>query len=108
MRLGVSYHRINNKFGSRNLEMLISLQIFCTSYFCISFSFTISDFCYNCITVTGPMCRYACDLLPLLNVLAKPEMLPPLRLDEPVNLKKLKIYYMTDNAGGYFETPVHR
>ena len=53
------------------------------------------------------MCRYACDLLPIFSVLAKPEKLPLLRLSEPVDLKRLKLYYMSDNAGGYLETPVH-
>ena len=33
---------------------------------------------------TGPMCRYATDLLPMFKVMAKPEELPKLKLDEKV------------------------
>lgn len=43
----------------------------------------------------GPMTRYACDLVPLLKVLAGPRV-DKLRLDEPVDLTKLKIYYIED------------
>ena len=53
------------------------------------------------------MCRYAEDLLPLLTSLARPEKLEIMKLSEPVDLRKLKIYYMLDNGGGYLETPVH-
>ena len=53
------------------------------------------------------MCRYAEDLLPILTSLARPEKLAILNLSEPVDLRKLKIYYMLDNGGGYLETPVH-
>ena len=53
------------------------------------------------------MCRHSCDLLPILSVLAKPEKLSQLRLNIPVDLRGLKIYYMSDNAGGYLETPIH-
>ena len=54
------------------------------------------------------MCRHSEDLLPILNVLSKPEKLSQLRLNTPVDLRTLKIYYMTDNSGGYLETPIHR
>ena len=57
--------------------------------------------------VTGPMCRYAEDLIPLLTSLSRPEKLEILKLSEPVDLRKLKIYYMLDNGGGYLETRVH-
>jgi hypothetical protein len=35
---------------------------------------------------TGPMCRYACDLKPMLKVMARPEDLAKLKLDEQVSL----------------------
>lgn len=43
----------------------------------------------------GPMCRYACDMAPLLKVLAG-QKVDKLRLDEPVDLSKLKIFYVED------------
>ncbi|KFM75690.1 Fatty-acid amide hydrolase 2, partial [Stegodyphus mimosarum] len=47
---------------------------------------------YLCI---GPLCRYATDLIPMMKVLAgKNESL--LRLDIPVKLNELKIYYIED------------
>ncbi|CAL1275222.1 unnamed protein product [Larinioides sclopetarius] len=56
---------------------------------------------------TGPMCRYAVDLLPMMQVLSgdKRQML---RLDEPVNVKKLRVFYMEDDGGYPFRTPVSR
>lgn len=58
--------------------------------------------------VTGPMCRYACDLLPMLKAIVKKEKLNQLRLNENVSLRELKLYYMVDNAGGKMETPIHK
>lgn len=43
----------------------------------------------------GPLTRYACDLVPLLKVLAGPKV-DKLRLDEPVDLNKLKIFYIEE------------
>lgn len=43
----------------------------------------------------GPMTRYACDLSPMLKVLAGPKA-SKLRLDEPVDLSKLKIFYVEE------------
>jgi hypothetical protein len=31
-----------------------------------------------------------------------------LRLDVPVDLKKVKLFYMEDDGGGLFASPVHR
>lgn len=53
--------------------------------------------------VIGPMCRYASDLLPMMKILTKH---PSLRLDSQVDLAKLKIYYMEDEGGHPFQTPV--
>lgn len=48
--------------------------------------------------VTGPLCRYACDLIPVYRVLAGPNI-NKLKLDKPVDLKTLKVYYMEDDGG---------
>jgi len=45
--------------------------------------------------VVGPMTRYVSDLMPLFNVLVKPEYKEVLKLNENVDLKRIKIYYMT-------------
>lgn len=43
----------------------------------------------------GPLTRYACDLVPMLKILAGPKV-DQLNLDEPVDLSKLKLYYIED------------
>jgi fatty acid amide hydrolase 2 len=43
----------------------------------------------------GPITRYACDLKPMLKVMAGANA-ERLRLDDPVDLKKLRIYYVDD------------
>lgn len=43
----------------------------------------------------GPMCRYAADLKPMLKVLAG-DNINRLKLDEKVDLKKIKVYYMEE------------
>lgn len=43
----------------------------------------------------GPMTRYACDLVPMLKIVAGPKA-HKLNLDEPVDLSKLKVYYIED------------
>ncbi|XP_022294098.2 fatty-acid amide hydrolase 2-like isoform X3 [Crassostrea virginica] len=47
---------------------------------------------------TGPMCRYATDLLPLLKVMAGPEA-KLAKLDEKVDVMKIKFYSMYDDGG---------
>lgn len=54
----------------------------------------------------GPMVRYAVDLKPMLKVIAKKEKLPALRLDEPVDVKKLKVFYQENDLGGFLVSPV--
>lgn len=49
----------------------------------------------------GPMCRYARDLDVALRVMAG-ENAARLRLDSPVDLKKLKVLYTVDNGNKYF------
>ncbi|CAN7999572.1 unnamed protein product [Ixodes hexagonus] len=48
----------------------------------------------------GPMCRYAPDLLPILRVMAG-ENAHKLALDIPVDLKKLKVFYLVDDGNKY-------
>ncbi|XP_076371380.1 fatty-acid amide hydrolase 2-like isoform X2 [Tachypleus tridentatus] len=55
---------------------------------------------------TGPMCRYASDLKPLLKVLAGNNA-SKLHLDKKVNLSQLKIYYMDNDGGNPHITKVH-
>ena len=47
------------------------------------------------------MSRYAEDLIPLMKVLLKPnlEKTSLLQLDNPIDLRNLKVYYMTNDGG---------
>lgn len=49
--------------------------------------------------VTGPLCRYASDLRPLYKVLAGPAHEATLRLDEPVDLGKVRVFYLDEDLG---------
>ncbi|XP_065342069.1 fatty-acid amide hydrolase 2-B isoform X2 [Cloeon dipterum] len=51
---------------------------------------------------TGPMSRFATDLVPMVKILAKKD----LRLDEKVDLRKMRIYYMEDDGGSPHLSPV--
>ncbi|RZC32770.1 fatty-acid amide hydrolase 2 [Asbolus verrucosus] len=53
----------------------------------------------------GPMSRHAEDLLPLLKIIAGKKA-PELRLDEPVDIKKLKFYYQENDMGAVCVSPV--
>lgn len=53
----------------------------------------------------GPMSRFASDLKPLLKVIAGTNA-DKLKLDEPVNLAKLKYYYQENDGGGNLISPV--
>lgn len=57
---------------------------------------------------TGPMCRFAVDLLPMMKVIANEEYLSKLRLDVPVNIQKLKIFYQENDGGGNLISPVDK
>ncbi|XP_078520207.1 fatty-acid amide hydrolase 2 [Lissotriton helveticus] len=54
---------------------------------------------------TGPMCRYAEDLDPLLRVMAGTEI-NKLKLDEEVEIESLKFYSMEHDGGSVFVSPV--
>ncbi|TFJ96159.1 protein kintoun [Platysternon megacephalum] len=56
---------------------------------------------------TGPMCRYAEDLEPMLRVMAGPGV-RKLKLDEKVSLEKVKFYCMEHDGGSVFVSPVDR
>ena len=57
---------------------------------------------------TGPMSRYAEDLIPLLKVLLKPnlEISNLLQLNIPIDLRNLKVYYMKNDGGNPLVSPV--
>ncbi|XP_061454739.1 fatty-acid amide hydrolase 2 [Rhineura floridana] len=56
---------------------------------------------------TGPMCRYAEDLEPLLRVMAGPSI-TKLKLDEKVSLENVKFYFMEHDGGSIFVSPVNK
>lgn len=53
----------------------------------------------------GPMCRFACDLNPMLKIMAG-DNAHLLSLDTPVNLSSLKYFYQEDDGGELFVSPV--
>ena len=53
---------------------------------------------------TGPMSRFCCDLLPMFKVMLKSGI--ELNLDEKVDLKSLRIFYMKDDGGNPIVSPV--
>jgi fatty acid amide hydrolase 2 len=57
---------------------------------------------------TGPMCRFAVDLKPMMKALVEDDYVDKLRLDEPVDVKKLKIYYQENDGGGDIVSPVDK
>ena len=52
----------------------------------------------NSMVVAGPMTRYAMDLKPILEVLVGPKNSNILKLDEKVEVKKLRYFYCLDNG----------
>ncbi|XP_057711538.1 fatty-acid amide hydrolase 2-B [Corythoichthys intestinalis] len=53
----------------------------------------------------GPMCRYAEDLLPMLKIMAGPNA-SMLRLNDEVELKKLRFFTVPDDGGSPLTSPV--
>lgn len=53
----------------------------------------------------GPMSRFACDLKPMLKIMAG-DNAKLLALDEPVNLSNVKFFYQENDGGSYFISPV--
>ncbi|PSN54917.1 Fatty-acid amide hydrolase 2 [Blattella germanica] len=54
----------------------------------------------------GPMCRFAVDLLPTLKIIAGKNV-EKLHLDEKVDIRKIKFYYMEDDGGAPMVSRVH-
>lgn len=52
----------------------------------------------NTMVVAGPMTRYASDLKPIFEVLVGPKNVNILKLDEKVDVKKLRYFYCLDNG----------
>lgn len=50
------------------------------------------------MVVAGPMTRYAIDLKPILEVLVGPKNAHDLKLNEKVDVKKLRYFYCLDNG----------
>lgn len=61
----------------------------------------------NEYTGSGPMCRYAEDLLPLLKIMAGPTA-DKLTLSKAVDLKKLRFFTIVDDGGSPLTSPVDR
>nr|CAD7595869.1 unnamed protein product [Timema genevievae] len=55
----------------------------------------------------GPMCRFATDLAPTLRIISGKNA-ELLNLDEKVDIKKLKYYYMEDDGGSRMVSPVQK
>ncbi|XP_058837567.1 fatty-acid amide hydrolase 2-A-like [Topomyia yanbarensis] len=53
----------------------------------------------------GPLCRYAVDLKPMLQIISE-ENTKKLRLDDLVDLKQVKFFYQLDDGGGSMVSPV--
>ncbi|RWS21414.1 fatty-acid amide hydrolase 2-like protein, partial [Leptotrombidium deliense] len=53
----------------------------------------------------GPLCRYTCDIIPMIKAMAGSKA-DQLKLDEPVDLRKIKIYFMHDDTGNPLNSPV--
>ncbi|XP_055836819.1 fatty-acid amide hydrolase 2 [Episyrphus balteatus] len=49
------------------------------------------------MVVAGPMCRHATDLMPIFKVLVDPEMSTDLKLNEEVDVTKLRYFYIPSN-----------
>lgn len=60
---------------------------------------------HNSFLSTGPMCRYAADLKPMLKILTDKKA-ESLKLDEPVDIKKIRFFYQEDDCGGELVSPV--
>lgn len=54
----------------------------------------------------GPMSRFAEDLLPMLRIMASRDKIDRLRLDEPVDIRTVRIFYQTSDGGAALISPV--
>lgn len=68
--------------------------------------FPIEKGCTLNMMCTGPLCRYAEDLIPFLKVITLKEFENQLKLDHMVDVKKLKYFYM-DEGQVLFASEVH-
>ncbi|XP_013068648.2 fatty-acid amide hydrolase 2-like [Biomphalaria glabrata] len=57
---------------------------------------------------TGPMCRYASDLIPMLKVMAGPEKVANLKLDVKVEISKLRVISVPDDSGSLMVSKVEK
>uniref|UniRef100_A0A1B0DFV5 Uncharacterized protein n=1 Tax=Phlebotomus papatasi TaxID=29031 RepID=A0A1B0DFV5_PHLPP len=61
----------------------------------------------NDYTTAGPMCRYAKDLSLLTKIMAGPRVIS-LKLDEPVPIEDIKIFYKKNIGSSWFTIPTTR
>ncbi|CAH0564319.1 unnamed protein product [Brassicogethes aeneus] len=54
----------------------------------------------------GPMCRRAEDLTPILKVIANKSHLEMMRLDEPVDIQKVRFFYQESDTDSFLVSPV--
>ncbi|KAH9525570.1 Fatty-acid amide hydrolase 2 [Bulinus truncatus] len=57
---------------------------------------------------TGPMCRFSSDLIPMLKVIAQPDHISRLKLDEKVEISKIKVISVPDDNGSLFVSRVDK
>uniref|UniRef100_A0A1B0GQF6 Uncharacterized protein n=1 Tax=Phlebotomus papatasi TaxID=29031 RepID=A0A1B0GQF6_PHLPP len=86
----------NGVFGHKPSKFIVSLK----GHYPIPQDYNLKSF-----LGVGPMSRYATDLKPMLKIIAG-DNASKLRLDEPVDLSRVKIFYQTDDGGGHLVTPV--
>ncbi|KAH8360207.1 hypothetical protein KR093_011395 [Drosophila rubida] len=59
------------------------------------------------MVVAGPMTRHAKDLRPIMNVLLEPSLRPVMKLDQPVDVKRLRYFY-SPKIGIRWCNPINR
>ncbi|CAG5041222.1 unnamed protein product [Parnassius apollo] len=68
---------------------------------------TLTDENFSKFLTVGPMCRFAEDLPLLMNVMAG-EKRHLLNLDQPVDISKIKVFYMTEASKSWALIPVEQ
>ncbi|KAI6240006.1 Fatty-acid amide hydrolase 2 [Aphelenchoides fujianensis] len=86
----------NGVFGLKPGPELTCLEGFVPDHFCGY---------QNQLVGIGPMCRYAKDLLPMFKIFADPQHHGRLRLDEPVDVRKLRVFYM-EGSQSFTQSPL--
>lgn len=88
----------------KRLKNLLTVNLF------IAFQIPKAIGAIDTFLTTGPLCRYASDLMPMFKVLLKDDVKKSnlLRLNERVDLRGIKLFYMENDGGDLlFSSPVH-